>query len=71
MKKIKTNSYSYNPIWKRKETQIGIWKPTNTFEVENLPLFKFVLQNTYGNFSFQRGVSKCFGLNAYTGKFFK
>lgn len=68
-KKLKQESDSCSPIWKRVGTQIGIWKPTKTFQVEDLSLLKFILQKTYGNFCFQREVCKCFGLNVYTGEF--
>lgn len=46
----------------------GLWMPCETFECEEVGLLEYVLHRTYGNFGFLRNKTKCFGLNAYTGK---
>ena len=55
------------PLLKKKGTQIGYWKKTKTVTIQDVDILKKVLNKTYGNFSFQRSKTKCFGLNSYTG----
>ena len=55
------------PLLKKKGTQIAYWKKAKTVTIKDVNILKKNLNKTYGNFSFQRSKTKCFGLNSYTG----